>query len=75
MTLRARGWKPFSPWQVIARRGRGEAFVSSSYSAPTYAEARYKRSTLLLVKPPRGVPPWDSVEIRETDVAPKVRKG
>lgn len=69
--IASRGWKPLTPWKITARRGFGEAYVTCTYTEPTYEAACYKRSTLLLVKPPRGVPPWDSVEICEGVIAPR----
>lgn len=61
----SRGWKPLTPWQVVARRGHGEAYVAAYYSAPDYPSAKRLALQVLNAKRPYGVPPWDSVEVRE----------
>ncbi len=66
-------WKPPIPWQIIARRGFGLAYVAAFYSAPTYAEAVALRDKIWTGFRPYGVPPWDSIEIREKLVAPRAR--
>jgi hypothetical protein len=65
MTYPSRGWKPLTLWQVIARRGRGEAYIAAYYSAPDYPSAKRLALQTLYARRPYGVPPWDSVEVRE----------
>ena len=65
----SRGWKPLTPWRVIARRGRGDAYVSSEVSAATYSEAK-EIARRMLAAERWGVPSWETVDVREGDLAP-----